>query len=181
MEIVWKQVDEVIPYWNNPRRNEQAVVAVAASIREFGFQNPIIVDSGFTIIAGHTRLEAAKQLQLEQVPCLIADGLTPEQVRAFQLADNKTAEIADWDLPKLSAELQEIKLDMTPFGFDLQQDFLSDILNETFADLQAEDADKFSMTFIFLSENKEALDSYIKKFGKDKIVDVIIKEVNNNA
>ena len=113
MEIVWKQVDEVIPYWNNPRRNEQAVAAVAASIKEFGFQNPIIVDSGFTIIAGHTRLEAAKQLQLEQVPRLIADGLTPEQVRAFRLADNKTAEIADWDLPKLSAELQEIKLDFS--------------------------------------------------------------------
>ena len=123
MEIVWKQVDEVNPYWNNPRKNEQAVAAVAASIREFGFRNPIIVDSGFTIIAGHTRLEAAKQLQLEQVPCLIADGLTPEQVRAFRLADNKTAEIADWDLPKLSAELQE----MTPFGFtdEIHLDFSS--------------------------------------------------------
>lgn len=106
MEIMWKRLNEVKPYWNNPRRNEQAVAAVSSSIKEFGFQNPIIVDSGFTIIAGHTRLEAAKQLQLEQVPCLIADGLTPEQVRAFRLADNKTAEIADWNLPKLSAELQ---------------------------------------------------------------------------
>ncbi|WP_373116415.1 ParB N-terminal domain-containing protein [Holdemania massiliensis] len=181
MEIVWKLLNEVKPYWNNPRRNEQAVAAVAASIKEFGFQNPIIVDSSYTIIAGHTRLEAAKQLRLDKVPCLIADGLTPEQVRAFRLADNKTAELSDWDYPKLDSELAEIKLDMSSFGFDLQQDFISDILNDTFADLQTGEADKFSMTFIFRSENKEALDSYIKKFGKEKIVDVIIGEVNKNA
>lgn len=103
MEIVWKLLNEVKPYWNNPRRNEQAVAAVAASIKEFGFQNPIIVDSSYTIIAGHTRLEAAKQLRLDKVPCLIADGLTPEQVRAFRLADNKTAELSDWDYPKLDS------------------------------------------------------------------------------
>ena len=136
MEIMWKRLNEVKPYWNNPRRNEQAVAAVSSSIKEFGFQNPIIVDSGFTIIAGHTRLEAAKQLQLEQVPCLIADGLTPEQVRAFRLADNKTAEIADWNLPKLSAELQEIKMDMTSFGFadEIHLDFSSidDLTEETY-------------------------------------------------
>lgn len=136
MEIIWKQLNEVEPYWNNPRKNEQAVAAVAASIKEFGFQNPIIVDSDFTIIAGHTRLEAAKQLQLDKVPCLIADGLTHEQVRAYRLADNKTAEIADWDLPKLSAELQEIKLDMTPFGFadEIHLDFSSieDLAEETY-------------------------------------------------
>ena len=108
------------PYPNNPRRNERAVEAVANSISRFGFKVPVIVDKDFIVIAGHTRLKAAKSLGLTEVPVIVADDLTPEQVKAFRLADNKTAEIAAWDFELLDLELEELSLadfDMSPFGF----------------------------------------------------------------
>ena len=108
-------------YDNNPRNNDGAVDAVAASIREFGFKVPVIVDGDNVIVAGHTRVKAARELGMETVPCIIADDLTPEQVRAFRLADNKTAELAGWDFAKLEEELSEIsdQFDMSAFGFDM--------------------------------------------------------------
>lgn len=105
------------PYKRNPRKNENAVDAVAASIKEFGFKIPIVIDDNYEIVAGHTRLKAATKLGLETVPCIIADDLTPEQIKAFRLADNKTAELAEWDLDLLDLELDEIPLDMSLFGF----------------------------------------------------------------
>ena len=110
------------PYPNNPRKNDGAVDAVAASIREFGFKVPIVVDKDNTIIAGHTRYKAAKKLGLEEVPCVIADDLTDDQIKAFRLADNKTAELADWDFDLLNIELDDIDMDMEQFGFDLSDD-----------------------------------------------------------
>lgn len=94
MQIVMKLLDEIRPYEKNPRKNDAAVDGVAASIREFGFKVPIIIDAAGTIIAGHTRYKAAKKLGLESVPCIQADDLSPEQVRAYRLADNKVAEAA---------------------------------------------------------------------------------------
>lgn len=111
-------VEKIKPYKNNPRVNDGAVDAVAASIREFGFKSPVIVDADMTIICGHTRLKAAKRLNLRQVPCIIADDLTPEQVRAYRLADNKSGELATWDLDLLDIELGSIDIDMQQFGFD---------------------------------------------------------------
>ena len=117
--IVYKETKDLIPYANNPRLNDNAVDAVAASIKEFGFKVPIVVDSENVIINGHTRLKAAHKLGLKQVPCIVADDLTPEQVKAFRLADNKTSELAEWDLDKLDIELGEIAdIDMGDFGFD---------------------------------------------------------------
>lgn len=122
MQITYKHVDEITPYTNNPRHNEDAVEIVANSIREFGFKNPIILDDDGEIIAGHTRLLAAKSLGLEEVPCIVASDLTPEQVKAFRLADNKTAEIAGWDFELLEQELAEIDyIDMAEFGFELDE------------------------------------------------------------
>lgn len=118
MEIIERKLSELIPYANNPRHNDSAVDAVAASIKEFGFKVPIIVDKDGVIVAGHTRLKAAQKLGLESVPCIIADDLTPEQIKAFRLADNKVGELADWDFEKLDLELEELDFDMTPFGFD---------------------------------------------------------------
>ena len=92
MKIIEKKVEELIPYVNNPRNNEAAVDFVAASIEEFGFKNPIIIDKDGVIVAGHTRHAAAKKLGLELVPCIMADDLTEQQIKAFRLADNKTAE-----------------------------------------------------------------------------------------
>lgn len=125
MEIIERKLSELIPYANNPRQNDGAVDAVAASIKEFGFKVPIIVDKDGVIVAGHTRLKAAQKLGLERVPCIIADDLTPEQIKAFRLADNKVGELAEWDFEKLNFELSEIKMDMQPFGFsfeDLERD-----------------------------------------------------------
>ena len=101
MQITRKNVSELKEYENNPRENNHAVEAVANSIREFGFKVPIIVDENNIIIAGHTRYKAAISLGLEEVPCIVASDLTPEQVKAFRLADNKVGELATWDLEKL--------------------------------------------------------------------------------
>jgi DNA modification methylase len=114
--------DSLIPYANNPRHNEAAVDAVAASIKEFGFLVPIVIDKDRGIAAGDTRYRAAKKLQMPEVPCIPADHLTEAQIKAFRLADNKVGEIATWDMEALQAELQqlaEFDFDMSGFGFDL--------------------------------------------------------------
>jgi site-specific DNA-methyltransferase (adenine-specific) len=123
MEIINIDINKLKPYKNNPRKNDEAVEYVANSIKEFGFKVPIIVDKDYEIIAGHTRLKAAQQLGLKEVPIIIADDLTEEQVKAFRLADNKVGEIATWDLDLLDLELGNIvDLDMNKFGFDLFKD-----------------------------------------------------------
>lgn len=121
--IVYKETKDLIPYANNPRLNDNAVDAVAASIKEFGFKVPIVVDRENVIVNGHTRLKAAHKLGLKQVPCIVADDLTPEQVKAFRLEDNKTSDLAEWDMDKLDIELGEIPdIDMSSFGFDIEID-----------------------------------------------------------
>lgn len=117
MEIIYRKVDDLIPYENNPRKNSDAVEFVANSIQEFGFKVPVVIDKNDVIVAGHTRVLASKQLGLQEIPCIVADDLTEEQVKAFRLADNKTAEMAGWDFPVLDLELAEIDLDMSKFGF----------------------------------------------------------------
>lgn len=118
MQIIYIQPAELKPYHDNPRKNDRAADAVAASIQEFGFKVPIVIDKDYEIIAGHTRLKAAIKLGLTEVPCIIADDLTPEQIKAFRLADNKTAELAEWDFDLLELELSGIELDMSVFGFE---------------------------------------------------------------
>ena len=131
MKIVNKNVDDLIPYVNNPRKNDAAVDAVASSIKNFGFKVPIIVDSEDEIVAGHTRLKAAKKLGLEEVPCIIADDLTPEQIKAFRLADNKVAEFSEWDMDLLMVELDDIDIDMAEFGFD-NVEFIEEVEEDDF-------------------------------------------------
>jgi site-specific DNA-methyltransferase (adenine-specific) len=120
MEVKEISISRLREYENNPRDNESAVEAVAESIKEFGFKVPLVIDNENVIIAGHTRLKAARKLRLESVPCVVADDLTPEQIKAFRLADNKTAELSEWDFEKLDAELSGIfgELEMARFGFD---------------------------------------------------------------
>lgn len=119
-QIVYKRLNEIKPYPNNPRNNDNAVEAVANSIKKFNFQNPIIVDSDGVIVAGHTRYKAAQKLGLQKVPCIVADDLTDEQVKAFRLADNKVGELATWDLDALKVELDNIgEIDLSGMGFDL--------------------------------------------------------------
>lgn len=137
MIIEYKQLDELREYENNPRNNDNAVAAVAASIKEFGFKVPIVIDAAGVIIAGHTRAKAAARLGLTSVPCIIADDLTEEQIRAFRLADNKTGELAGWDFEKLEAELAELSsMDMSEFGFIMSDDV---DIDEFFEDAEDDD------------------------------------------
>ena len=120
MEIVYIPINDIKPYEKNPRNNAKAVDTVAASIAEFGFKVPMVIDKGNIVVTGHTRLKAAKKLGLSTVPCIRADDLTPEQIKAFRLADNKTSELAEWDFDLLGDEISEIiDIDMEGFGFEL--------------------------------------------------------------
>lgn len=118
MQVQYKKLSEIHPYERNPRRNDGAVDAVAESIRQFGWKVPIVIDSHGVIVTGHTRLKAAKKLGLDSVPCIVADDLTPEQVRAYRLADNKVAELATWNLDLLETELEGLDFGGFDFGFD---------------------------------------------------------------
>lgn len=143
MTIIDKPIDELIPYANNPRQNDDAVFAVANSISNFGFKVPVVVDKDNVIVCGHTRYKAAQKLGLKTIPCIIADDLTPEQIKAFRLADNKTAELADWDMSKLEEELQVLAndFDMEDFGFkELEAlDEPSEIADDDFDDAPPEE------------------------------------------
>jgi chromosome partitioning protein parB / adenine-specific methyltransferase len=117
------KISEVKPYPNNPRNNDDGVEAVANSIKEFGWQQPIVVDKDNVIIVGHTRYKVAKKLGMDKVPVVVASNLSDEQVRAYRLADNKTGELTDWDMGLLDDELADIAdIDMSDFGFDLDLD-----------------------------------------------------------
>lgn len=119
MKIIQLPIGEIRPYKNNPRKNDSAVEAVAASIKEYGFLVPLVISADNEIIAGHTRHKAAQALGLKTVPCVIADELTEEQVKAFRLVDNKVGELATWDVELLPLELADIAADLSIFGFDV--------------------------------------------------------------
>ena len=124
MLIIQRKITEIKPYEKNPRKNDEAVKYVAESIKQFGFKVPIVIDSQNIIVAGHTRWKAAKKLGLSEVPCIVADDLNDEQIKAFRLADNKVSEKAEWDFELLSDELEDLfDFDMSVFGFDdVQED-----------------------------------------------------------
>ena len=123
MNIIEKNLKDIKPYEKNPRKNDNAVECVANSIKEFGFKVPIVIDRDNVIVCGHTRYKAAKKLGLDKVPCVVADDLTDEQIKAYRLADNKVSELAEWDIDLLGEELDGIfDIDMSDFGFDLSEE-----------------------------------------------------------
>lgn len=120
MQIIYKNIDELQMYFNNPRINSDAVQYVANSIQQFGFRNPIIIDKNNVIVCGHTRYKAARRLKMATVPCIMADDLTDDQIRAFRLADNKVAEMSTWDYDRLEQEfslIDPLEFDIADFGF----------------------------------------------------------------
>lgn len=120
MQIIEKSIDELKPYEKNPRKNDKSVDKVAQSIDQFGFRVPVVIDKDNVIVCGHTRYKAAKKLHLASVPCVVADDLTDEQIKAYRLADNKVGEDSEWDIDLLQGELDDIiDIDMADFGFDL--------------------------------------------------------------
>ncbi len=171
MNILDLKLSDITPYENNPRNNDEAVEPVLESIKEFGFKVPIIIDKNNVIVAGHTRYKAAKKLKLKTVPCIIADDLNEEQIRAFRLADNKVSEIATWDYNALNFELENIlELDMTMFDFDMSG------IDDTYGtDFELPDEDKSELEQItFTLHNEQAefikysltkIEYYTKTFG----------------
>lgn len=137
MTIIEKKISELTPYENNPRKNDKSIDAVANSISTFGFKVPIIIDKHNIIVAGHTRYKAAIKIKMESVPCIIADDLTDEQIKAFRLVDNKAGEASRWDIDMLANEIASINIDINDFGFD---ELIKDTDNEEIAlDLDNDD------------------------------------------
>lgn len=136
MKIINKKINEIKPYENNPRKNDEAVKYVAESIKQFGFKVPIVVDKDNVIVAGHTRYKASQELGLEEVPCIVADDLNEEQIKAYRLADNKVSEKAEWEFDLLSEELDSIlDIDMSLFDFDTDEidwSNVDDLSDETY-------------------------------------------------
>lgn len=168
---------DLIPYEKNPRNNDSAVDAVAKSIEQFGFKVPIVIDADNIVVCGHTRLKAAQKLGLESVPCIVADDLSPEKIKAFRLADNKVSELALWDEAFLIEELNDLErsIDMTDFGFDI-----SDVgkrqkswaRTEKYCDLKKK---------IKLHSNGAVICSTLYEVGKKGIPIAQIKENPNNV
>ena len=163
MEIKWFKVDEVKPYANNAKLHDKTQIAnVAESIKQFGWQQPIVVDSDGVIIVGHCRYSAAKKLKLKEVPCVVADNLSNEQVKKYRLLDNKTNE-SDWDLGLLSDDLEG--LDFSGFdvewGIASEEDFTDEELEQLMdKEVEKRKKTKFFVTVSFLSELE------CKKFAK---------------
>lgn len=167
MNIVMKGLPEIHPYENNPRMNDKAAAAVAKSIQAYGFKVPIVIDANGEIICGHTRYKAAQQLGLAEVPCVVADDLTPSQVKAFRLADNKVSDVAIWDNKKLLAELD----DLDCLGEDLFTGFeLGGLFDNTLdeSDKAAIENNDIGVMYeaVFKSDSKEKLDR-LQKIWED--------------
>lgn len=129
MEIVNLSIDAIQPYWRNPRDNSNAVEAVKQSIQEYGFNSPIVIDKENVIIAGHTRYKALMELGYKEVPCVIAD-ISTEKAKEYRIADNKTSELAVWDMDKLIPELREVQ-SLDSFQAFFPELNLSDLLQDT--------------------------------------------------
>ena len=195
MEIKSIETNKIIPYINNPRKNLN-VDKVAGSIKEFGFQQPIVVDKSYTIIVGHTRFEAAKKLGLKEIPVQIAD-LTETQAKAYRIADNRLSEDASWDTKLLNLEFndllnKEFDLDLLGFTNDeidnlfLKTDEESDKeINENI-DLAEENISDVKMIQLFFNEEneskfREAISKVSKRDGIDNISDAVLMCVSNEA
>lgn len=173
MEIIYKKIKDIKPYEKNPRNNKAAVDFVANSIREFGFKVPIVIDKNGVIVAGHTRYKASQKLNLKEVPAVIADDLNEEQIKAFRLADNKTAEKAEWDFDLLTEELDGIfDIDMDDFGFEFEGEEAEEI-GENEEDEQEDEEQLFKerMARGEISEEDEEYQEFLQKFELKKTTD----------
>ena len=178
LEIVYKQVSALHPYERNPRKNKEAVKSVAASIDAFGFKVPVVVDGQDNIICGHTRVLAAKQLGMAEVPCVIADDLTEDQIKAFRLADHRVAEMATWDQDLLPMELADIVMPMTDFGF---QTVSPDDFSTEFTLDDGEKKPFQQMSITLHDRQMELIQAAIKRVYEDKEVHETFTNENHNG
>ena len=171
MQIEYIKLEQIKPYERNPRKNDDAVKYVKQSIKEFGFKVPIVLDKDNVIVAGHTRYNASKELGLKEVPCIHADDLSEEQIKAFRLADNKVSEFAEWDFNMLNDELFDISnLEMEDFGFEsIHDEFGTDF------ELPSGERDTlYTMTFTLSQEQKSLID-----FAMEKVSDAVVETFGN--
>lgn len=162
MDVKNFPVADIRPYDKNPRKNDNAVDAVANSIRTFGFKVPIVIDADNVIVCGHTRYKAALKLGLDSVPCIVADDLSPEQVKAFRLVDNKTAELAEWDGALLTDELKSLPAELVAeYDFDLptQEDSPYVEIHKSFSESVKSTNDFEIIEFTFSAEQKRLVKS----------------------
>lgn len=203
MEIKQIKIEKIFPYDQNPRDNSAAVEKVAESIKEFGWQQPIVVDEEKIILAGHTRHLAAMSMGLKEVPVLIADGLSEAQKKAYRIVDNKTSELAEWDKELLKSEflaLQELDFDLNLTGFDLDEiarmsgedllqfeeelDEIDDSLE--FDELEAENKSHVKMLQLYLDTETEPKFRQMcvkiqEKHGIDNLTDAVYMAVSNEC
>lgn len=175
MKIVNLKTEQLIPYINNPRNNDDAVDKVASSIKEFGFKVPIVINKDNVVVTGHTRLKAAKKLGIEEVPCIIADDLTDAQIKAFRIADNKVSEYAEWNEELLKIELEELvdlEFDLINTGFEA--DDLEVMLNLGFDYNEDDFGDEFT-----LPEGDKKPIQQISFTFHDKQVDLITRAMDD--
>ena len=183
MEIVIKQISDVIPYINNPRKNDAAVDKVASSIKNFGFKVPVILDGKGEIVAGHTRVKAAKKLGITEIPCIVADDLTEAQVKAFRIADNRVAEESEWDMELLNIEIEGLEdFSIEDLGFDVGE--IPDTIDpdEFGEDFTLPDGDKppfQQITFTLADAQAETIKSAIEKAKQQNEVETYGNENSN--
>lgn len=179
MNIIQKNISEIKPYEKNPRKNDEAVEYVMKSIKEFGFKIPVIIDKNNVIVAGHTRYKACEKLGIRQIPCIIVDDLTDEQIKAFRLVDNKASEKSEWDFELLNEELSNfLNVNMEDFEFlNIDYSYIDDLVNDDFTNLDI-NSSVFNVSFTFPIEKKNDIQEYIKKNGKEHLVSIILEEIN---
>ena len=172
MQIEYIKLEQIKPYERNPRKNDDAVKYVKQSIKEFGFKVPIVLDKDNVIVAGHTRYKASKELGLKEVPCIVADDLTDEQIKAFRIADNKVGEIAEWDEDLLAIEMDDItEFDMSDFGFLEEDEETEPINDEDIENTQRiENVLKFGKVQVVMTDDEfdelnEKFDEYVDENG----------------
>ena len=163
MQVKEIPLSEIVPYEKNPRRNDKAVNVVVKSIKQFGFKVPVVIDADNVIVAGHVRYKAARMLKFDKIPCIVASELSPEQVKAFRLIENKTSELARWDYAKLSEELNILASELVgDFNFDLpNQNELPKFNSELSTAREKSNFD--SITFSFSAEQKEFVDKALNE------------------
>lgn len=188
MQIINKNINEIKPYERNPRKNDEAVKYVAESIKKFGFKVPIIIDKEGIIVAGHTRYKASKELGLEEVPCIIADDLNEEQIKAFRIADNKVSEKSEWDFELLEEELNGIfDIDMSDFGFDMEfeEETTENIVETDIPDIPEEPESKIGDIYQLGNHRLMCGDSTksedVQKLMDGKTIDLIVTDPPYNV
>lgn len=179
-ELKTIKLNELKEYENNPRLNGGAVEYVSESIKQVGYISPIIVDENNEILAGHTRLKALLENEVDEAEVIVVTGLSQEQKKKFRLLDNKTNEFAGWDFGKLEEELEGLDFEGFDFEFGEPSSFIDDLLEEAFSDIGTKEDVVFAISFEFPKTEEEIVKNYVKKVGKTTIAQMIVDKAKED-